>query len=112
MAAEDNSSVRCSIPFASPVTVGLFGPTLCGKSSWCKRLIENSNSMFTQPVEGILYSYGMYQNMFDELALLPNLQLHAGLPNKEDLYEFTSNKNHCLIILYDLQLEMRYRSTY
>ena len=95
------------IQFTSPVTLAIFGCTLSGKSTWCKKLIEQSNSLFTLPINKILYCYGMYQSMFEELAANnENLQLHPGLPTRSTIDEFTDGSEHNLIILDDLQQEL------
>ena len=98
---------KCSIPFTSPTTVGIFGCTLSGKSTWCKRLLYNLNEMFNNEVDNVLYCYGMYQNMFEELqSNIQNCQLHDGLPTRETIIDFSDGNKHNLIILDDLQQEM------
>ena len=97
----------CSIPFKTPTTVGIFGCTLSGKSTWCKRLLQNANEMFASNVDNILYCYGMYQNMFEELLTdLDNCTLHEGLPSRETINNFSDGTNHNLIVLDDLQEEL------
>lgn len=99
--------MQISIPFTSPVTMGIFGCTLSGKTTWCKKLLEQSQIAFTKPVESILYCYGMYQPMFDAMEInIPNFKLHAGLPTKETIEEHANNHNHVLVVLDDLQHEM------
>ena len=98
---------ECSVPFNAPTTVGIFGCTLSGKSTWCKRLLENANNMFTQRINSILYCYGMYQDMFEELqSNIDNCQIHAGLPSRELIEEISDGTNHNLIVLDDLQEEL------
>jgi len=97
----------CSVPFNAPATIGIFGCTLSGKSTWCKRLLENVNSMFLEPINNVLYCYGMYQNMFEELeSNIENCQLHAGLPTSDDIHELSDGRKHNLIVLDDLQEEL------
>ena len=103
----DDDKQCCSVPFSTPTTVGIFGCTLSGKSTWCKKLLETANEMFTENVNNILYCYGMYQNMFEELqASLPNCQLHEGLPSRDTINSFSDGCCHNLIILDDLQEEL------
>ena len=97
----------CSLPFNTPTTIGIFGCTLSGKSTWCKRLLHNANDMFNENVNNILYCYGMYQNMFEELqSNLNNCQLHEGIPTRETINNFSDGSCHNLIILDDLQEEL------
>ena len=57
--------------------------------------------MFTEPVEKVLYCYGVYQPLFDEMAeTISNITFHKGLPSKVD--SFAKDCNHTLIILDDL----------
>ena len=103
----DSDHEYCTVPFASPTTMGIFGATLCGKSTWCRKMIEQSANLFTEPIIKILYCYGMYQDVFHEMETeIDNLYLHAGLPNRETKNDFASNKDHTMIVLDDLQQEM------
>lgn len=98
---------ECAVPFQTPVTLGIFGATLSGKTTWCKKLIEQSSDLFTQPVEKMLYCYGMYQPMFEELtANLNNFVLHSGVPPLDMIKSLASSKKHTIIVLDDLQQEM------
>ena len=96
-----------AIPFSSPVTMAIFGCTLCGKTTWAKRLLENSDLMFDKRVNSILYCYGIYQSAFDEMeSKLDNFELHAGIPSKLTITELSDKGGHTLIILDDLQQEL------
>lgn len=90
------------LPFGSPTTISVVGPTQAGKSVFTKRLIENADSMFTKPPEKILYAYSEYQPLFDDMQGIPNIIFHEGLPDKQKIEEFTQNTKHTLIILDDL----------
>ena len=59
--------------------------------------------MFIKPPKRIIYCYGVYQNLYDEMKpRLDNLLLFNGLPSKEDLKIWSSNGEHSLIVLGDL----------
>lgn len=97
----------CPILFQSPVTLAIFGATLSGKTMWCKRLLEQANKMFTQDVHQIIYCYGMYQPLFENLNTnLENFTLHSGLPTLKMIEDFTTDRKHTVIVLDDLQQEM------
>lgn len=93
---------RTMLPFSSPTTICVVGPTQAGKSMFTKRLIENANVMFVEPPEKILYAYSEYQPLFDDMQEQSNLIFHEGLPDKQKIEEFTENGKHSLIILDDL----------
>ena len=106
---KDNNKQQdvCAVPFSSPTTIGIFGATLCGKTTWCKKMIEQSHKLFTVPIKKILFCYGMHQDLLEKLdSDMENFYLHAGLPTIQDIEEFTSDKEHNMIVLDDLQQEM------
>ncbi|CAC5359496.1 unnamed protein product [Mytilus coruscus] len=90
------------LPFISPTTICVVGPTQSGKTMFTKKLIENVNEMFTDPPEKILYVYLEYQKLFDEMQTISNLILHEGLPDKQKIDEFTKDTKSSLIILDDV----------
>lgn len=96
------SDQKTLLPFLSPTTIYISGPTQSGKSMLARKLIENASTMFTEPPEKILYAYSEYQKMFNEMQNIPNLTFYEGLPNTDVIEEFTLNQNHSLIFLDDL----------
>lgn len=90
------------LPFFSPTTICISGPTQSGKSMFTKKLVENANAMFTLPPERILYAYSEHQKLFDEMQNIPNLTFHEGLPDRQRLEELADNTKHSLVILDDL----------
>lgn len=73
------------LPFSAPTTVLICGSTQSGKTHFTKKLLQNTNGLFSMPVNKIKYAYSEHQPMFDEMEqTIPNLSLHQGLPSKED----------------------------
>ena len=55
------------------------------------------------PPTRILYCYGIYQPLFDEMERnVPNFTSKQGLPSAEELDEFTGDRRHKLIVIDDL----------
>ena len=84
------------------------GSTGSGKTRWVYRLLQNLPGMYVDdpPVE-VLYCYGIYQPLFDEMQrTLKNFRLHPGLPTRSELDEFTHDGCHRLIILDDLMQQV------
>ena len=55
------------------------------------------------PPTRILYCYGIYQPLFDEMERnVPNFTSKQGLPSAEELDEFTADPRHKLIVIDDL----------
>ena len=51
----------------------------------------------------ILYCYGIYQPLFDEMErTIKNLRSKQGLPSSEELEDFTMDRRHKLIVIDDL----------
>ena len=56
-----------------------------------------------KPPQKILYCYGVYQPLFDQMEkVVPNLTFYQGLPSSDTLDEFTADRKHGLVILDDL----------
>lgn len=90
------------LPFLSPTTLYIAGPTQSGKSMFSRKLIENASNMFTEAPEKIMYAYSEYQKMFEDMQNIPNLTFYEGLPDKNVIEEFTCNQKHSLIVVDDL----------
>ena len=57
------------------------------------------------PTDKILYCYGIYQPLFDQMKKdVPNLSFHHGLPDVEDIEALSGG--HALLILDDLMQEV------
>ena len=87
-----------SVPFPPNTTFFLTGATSSGKSCWVHRFLKNISHMFGDtPTEKILYCYGVYQLLFDQMREdVPNLMFHRGLP---DVEEIEALSGHSLLIL-------------
>jgi hypothetical protein len=91
-------------PFPSCTSVSITGATCSGKTSWLYKLLRHKDVMFANsPPEKVLYCYGIFQPLYDEMEReLPFITFHRGLPIEEDL-EQLSSATHCnLVVLDDL----------
>jgi hypothetical protein len=91
---DDNYEPRLVHPF----TMIIAGPTSCGKSIFCLRLLRHTRWMITIPPERIVYCYSEYQPMFDQFE---DVEFHEGLPN-EDMFD---GCKPTLLIIDDLMTE-------
>ena len=90
------------MPFPAAAPMMVAGPTGCGKTSWVYKLLRTRNKNFTQPVESILYCYGVYQRLYTDMQRnLGNITFHSGLPSKDMVDELNTGKHH-VIVLDDL----------
>ena len=91
------------IPFFSPTTITISGPTGSGKSTFVFRLIENKAEMFKVEPERIYYFYTVWQPLFEKISN-KNVTFLQGLPDSETIQSI-SNDKHNLIILDDMQIK-------
>jgi hypothetical protein len=87
------------LPFRSPFTAVVSGPTQCGKSALVLRITDNADSMIVPPPQRILYCYGEYQASFD--AFRERVEFVEGLPSPERF----DGRLHTPLVLDDLMAE-------
>ena len=90
-----------SIPFTSPCTVVISGPTGSGKSTFTFKILLNLNNMFSYPINKVYYFYSVWQKSF-ETEDIKKIEFIKDIPNQESI-EKISNNLHNLIIIDDLQ---------
>lgn len=89
------------LQFSSGSPIIVAGPTGTGKTSWIYKLLLSKN-MFTKPISSILYCYGVYQSLYDEMQKkIKNITFFEGLPSCELIDSLHDGKFH-IIILDDL----------
>ena len=93
-----------SIPFAHPFTAIVSGPTGCGKTQWTLRLLKHAQSMISPPPQKILWCFGVYQKIFDDVT---GVEFHEGVPNLDSF----DGRLRTLLILDDLMQETDSRVT-
>lgn len=87
------------IPFEACSTIMVTGVSKSGKTRFVNQLLTTKNA-FTEPIDKILYCFGIYQPFFDTMKKeIKNIHFHKGLP--EDVESFVNGK-HCAIICDDL----------
>ena len=58
------TSTMNSLPFTTPCTAIISGPTASGKSTFIFRLLHNLKHVFNTRVKKIYYFYGIWQKLF------------------------------------------------
>ena len=90
------------LPFEAASTACVSGATKSGKSTWLFRLLRNKNVMFSEPVNKILYCYGIYQDTFDSMKKeVEGIEFLEGIPSRAEVENFADGM-HNLVILDDL----------
>ena len=74
-----------TVPFQARSPMMIVGPINCSKTHWINQLLQNK--MFTEPVNSILYCYGVYQEFFNSMHnnISCPIQFHEGLPTMQDI---------------------------
>jgi hypothetical protein len=90
------------IPFATPTSILLAGPTMSGKTTFVSKLLDNASKMFSQPPSKIMYCYISWQPALEKLKGLPHVTLHEGLPDRSLITEYGLEKGHKVLILDDM----------
>ena len=103
---EITSPTTVSHPFEDCSTIGLYGPSCSGKSTFVKRVLENKNVMFVTEPHKILYCYGIWTPEYENIETkLSNVTFKKGLPSQEEIENFADG-NHNLICLDDLMSQI------
>ena len=91
------------LPFQSPCSILIVGPTQSGKTMLTCKLIQQSKQMFSNAPVKTVYCYSAYQELFSQMEnQIKNISFHEGLPTNEDIDTWSEKKEHMMLILDDL----------
>ena len=93
-----------TLTWKHPFTSIVAGPSGCGKTQFTLKFIKNVKLIVEPPPEKIIWCYGVYQKLFEEL---PEVEFNEGLP---EISSF-DGKHKTLLILDDLMHETDDRVT-
>lgn len=99
--------IMFTLPFQNYCSIMVCGASGSGKTTFVKQCIENIESLFvSSKVLKIIYFYGIYQPLFEELKTKFNVEFKKGAPSLDDIEEHTSCNTHddktVLFVLDDL----------
>ena len=80
-----NVLIDMDLTFKFPFTSVVSGPTRSGKTEWTKKLIRYSQELITPPPDKIIWCYGEWQDSYNDLAQIPNLEMVEGIPDTATL---------------------------
>src|SRR6266496_4471083 len=93
-----------ALTWKHPFTCLVAGPTGCGKTQFTIKLVKFAKSVIEPAPEKIVWCYGVYQKVFEELT---GVDFHEGIPE----LSFFDGKLKTLLILDDLMHETDDRVT-
>ena len=80
---------------------------MSGKSHWTFQLLRHKEVMFAAPPEKVLYCFGIYQPLFEDMEKeLPFVKFHQGLPSEEELRQLSDPSSCNVVILDDLMADV------
>ena len=98
---------RSLLPFHSPSTAMIVGPTMSGKTSLIYQILKHADGMFQTPPERIFIAYNAYQPLFEEMEKqIDRLILHQGLPSKEQIEDWSQDVQHTVLVLDDMMMQV------
>lgn len=90
-------------PFPECTSISVSGATCSGKTTWLFRLLRHKDEMFVNSPQKVLYCYGAYQRLFEDMEReLPFISFHDGLPSEEELNDLADETVCNLVVLDDL----------
>lgn len=88
-------------PFPECTSISVTGATCSGKTTWVFKLLQHKDEIFEKQPEKVLYCYGIYQPLYEEMErTFPFVTFHPGLPSESDLIGLSGACN--LVVLDDL----------
>ena len=89
--------------FKHPFTAVVAGPTMSGKSTWVKQLLDNAMTMISPPPARIIWLYKRWQPLYTELQkTVPAIEFIEGIPSNVKENTFLDTRFPTLIISDDL----------
>jgi hypothetical protein len=92
------------VRFKTPENFYICGQSQSGKSYLVRSLLNHLNYLFDPVPSKIVYCYGEYQHLFDDMAqTIPNIDFIEGFPT--NLYNILESHRKSLVIIDDLMSE-------
>ena len=86
-------------PFKSCTTIGIYGNSGCGKTTFVRRLLEAKDAMFTDKLHKCLYCFGIWTDAYTGMEeSIPEIEFHKGLPTMKHIESFADGKHNCVIM--------------
>lgn len=83
------------VPFEAPTSIFIVGMSGSGKSYLTRQILQHAIGMFKQPTVQILFCYGVWQDLYDQMNKeIPFIEFHQGLPSSDEIYEWGAIEGH------------------
>jgi hypothetical protein len=91
--------MTCLLPFISPTSIYICGPSQCGKTEMTSRIIKHADTLFTEAPKRIVYAYKCWQPIYETLPA--KVEMFEGLPTRKLMEEWTEIPVHVLLVIDD-----------
>lgn len=94
---------QCLLPFQAPCSILICGPSQNGKTHLTYRILKESKGMFSSKPIKVVYCYSVFQPLFVKMEEeIENIILYKGLPDSNDINDWSEKKEQLVLILDDL----------
>lgn len=94
------------VPFEAPTSIFVVGMSGSGKSYLTRQILNHANGMFKKPTGRILFCYGVWQDLYNQMKKeIPLIEFHQGLPSSDEIYEWGASEGHKILVLDDLMID-------
>lgn len=77
------------VPFEAPTSIFVVGMSGSGKSYLTRQILQHANGMFKKPTVRILFCYGVWQDLYNQMNKeIPLIEFYQGLPSSDEIYEW------------------------
>ena len=70
------------LPILTPSSLLIVAPTMAGKTTFVKKLIQHRHKMFLPAPQSVHYAYSIWQQTFEDME---DVKFHRGLPTRDQL---------------------------
>jgi hypothetical protein len=96
--------VRTNLKFRCPSGIHIVGPTMSGKSTLTRRLLNDRDELFIKPFDRVIYAYSVLQDSFKKIK--GNVEFIQGISAILENENFFDPNENNLLVLDDLMDEI------
>ena len=97
-------TIRANLKFRCPAGIHIVGPTMSGKSTLTRRLLNDREQVFIKPFDRGIYAYSVWQKSFKEIT--GNVEFIQGISSILADENFFDPEENNLLVLDDLMDEI------
>lgn len=100
-----------SLKFKAGSNCIISGPSQSGKTTLLYQILKHAKDMFSSEPKQIIYCYGVYQSLYDEMKrAIPHINFFENIPTRDDLEAWNSTEPGPKILILDDVLQRAAKS--